>query len=139
RLPDVGAALMASPAVYHSTEGRLIRADLDFQHGRYAQAKSGYLEALRAERAWGALARLAYFHGRMGDAAAADRLYEEAEDDLTAKEMRSYAWIEVQRGFLDFTHGRHDEARSHYSRADAAYPDYWLVAEYIAESLGADG
>jgi tetratricopeptide (TPR) repeat protein len=53
--------------------------------------------------------------------------------------MRAYAWLEVQRGFLDFVHGRHGAARVHYKRADAAYPGYWLVAEYIAEVLGAAG
>jgi tetratricopeptide (TPR) repeat protein len=139
RLADGEAALAAVPSVYDSHEGRLIRADLDFQHGRYADAKTGYLEALKAERSWGALARLAYFHGKMGDAGAADGLYDEAQDQLTAKEMRSYAWLEIQRGFLDFAHGRHEEAQIHYARADAAYPGYWLVAEYTAELLGAKG
>jgi len=53
--------------------------------------------------------------------------------------MRAYAWLEVQRGFLDFVHGRHREAGTHYRRADAAYPGYWLVEEHIAEVLGAEG
>jgi tetratricopeptide (TPR) repeat protein len=75
----------------------------------------------------------------MGDATGADHLYEEAEDQLTAKEMRAYAWLEVQRGFLDFARGRDGEAQSHYRRADAAYPGYWLVEEHIAELLGAEG
>jgi tetratricopeptide (TPR) repeat protein len=139
KLTEVEAALVAVPSVYDSNEGRLIRADLSFQRGKYREAKTGYLDVLRAERSWSALARLAYFHGKMGDVAGADRFYEEAEDQLTAKEMRSYAWLEVQRGFLDFAHGRYDEAQSHYARAEAAYPGYWLVAEYIAELLGAEG
>ena len=90
------------------------------------------------ERSWGALARLAYFSGKMGDPAGADRLYREAQDELTAKEMRSYAWLEVQRGFLDFAHGRYPEARSHYDRADGL-SGYWLVDEYMAELLAAEG
>jgi hypothetical protein len=94
---------------------------------------------LQAERSWGALARLAYFYGKRGDVAGADHLYEEAEDQLTAKEMRSYAWLEVQRGFLAFAHGRYGEARLHYGQADAAYPGYWLVAEHIAELMAAKG
>ena len=75
----------------------------------------------------------------MGGDAAADRLYAEAEDELTAKEMRQYAWIEVQRGFLRFTHGRYAEARGIIERADQAYPDYWLVDDHTAELLGAEG
>jgi tetratricopeptide (TPR) repeat protein len=73
----------------------------------------------------------------MGDPAGADELYEEAQDDLTAKEMRAFAWLEVQRGFLDFARGRYRQARSHYDRADAAYPGYWLVDEHVAELLAA--
>jgi tetratricopeptide (TPR) repeat protein len=139
KLDDVDTALRAVPAVYDSDEGRLIRADLDFQHGRYQAAERGYVDVLQRERSWGALARLAHLWGKMGDAVGADQLYEEAQDQLTAKEMRAYAWLEVQRGFLNFVHGRHDEARVHYQRGDAAYPGYWLVAEHIAEVLGAEG
>ena len=50
KLSDVEAALRAVPSVYDSNEGRLIRADLDFQHGRYREAKRGYLGVLQAER-----------------------------------------------------------------------------------------
>jgi Flp pilus assembly protein TadD len=139
KLADVQSALLAVPSVYDSDEGRLIRADLDFQHGRYQAAQSGYVDVLERERSWGALARLAYLCGKMGDAIGADRLYGEAQDQLTAKEMRAYAWLEVQRGFLDFAHGQHGAARLHYQRADAAYPGYWLVDEHIAELLGAEG
>jgi tetratricopeptide (TPR) repeat protein len=139
RLADVDAALRAVPSVYESDEGRLIRADLDFQHGRYEMAENGYRDVLERDRSWGALARLAHLCGGMGDLTGADRLYEEAEDQLTAKEMRSYAWLEVQRGFLDFARGQHGEARLHYQCAGAAYPGYWLVEEHIAELLGAEG
>jgi len=138
KLADVHTALLAVPSVYDSDEGRLIRADLDFQHGRYQAAERGYVDVLRRERSWDALARLAHLRGKMGDAPGADCLYEEAEDQLTAKEMRAYAWLEVQRGFIDFAHGRREEARLHYRRADAAYPGYWLVADHIAELLGAE-
>jgi tetratricopeptide (TPR) repeat protein len=75
----------------------------------------------------------------MGDPAEADHLYCEAEDELTAKEMRSYAWTEVQRGFLAFTHGNVSEAQARYEHAETAYPGYWLVQEYCAELLGAEG
>jgi tetratricopeptide (TPR) repeat protein len=139
KLADVDAALRAVRSVFDSDEGRLIRADLDFQHGRYQAAESGYLEVLRHERSWGALARLAHLRGKMGDAAGANHLYEEAQDQLTAKEMRAYAWLEVQRGFLDFARGRDEDAQLHYRRADAAYPGYWLVEEHYAELLGAQG
>jgi len=139
KLTEVAAALRAVPSVHDSDEGLLIRADLDFQHGDYLAAENGYAGVLRHERSWGALARLAHLRGKMGQRADADRLYEEAQDQLTAKEMRAYAWLEVQRGFLHFARGRHGEARLRYQRADKAYPGYWLVEEHIAELLGAAG
>ena len=137
KLAEVDAALLAVPSVYDTDEGRLIRADLDFQHGRYQAAEDGYVEVLEREQSWGAVARLAHLRGKMGDATGADRLYEEAEDQLTAKEMRAYAWLEVQRGFLNFARGQDGEAQLHYRRADTAYPGYWLVDEHVAELLGA--
>jgi tetratricopeptide (TPR) repeat protein len=139
RLADVEAALLAIPTVNHVMEVRLLRADLAFQHGRYDAAEVGYIAAIETERTWSALARLAYFRGKMGDSGGADGLYREAEDELTAKEMRSYAWLEVQRGFLTFSRGAYAKARTHYERAEAAYPGYWLVDEYRAELLGAEG
>jgi tetratricopeptide (TPR) repeat protein len=51
--------------------------------------------------------------------------------------MRSYAWVELQRGLLDLNHGRHDQALAHYKRANKAYSGYWLVEDHIAELLGA--
>ncbi len=139
RLADVEAALLAIPTVGNCIEGRLLRADLDFQYGRYREAETGYISAIEAERSWSGLARLAYYRGKMGDLEGADELYREAEDELTAKQMRSYAWLEVQRGFLAFSRGAYPDARSHYNTAEAAYPGYWLVDEYQAELLGAEG
>jgi tetratricopeptide (TPR) repeat protein len=139
RLADVEAALLAIPAAGRCMETHLLHADLEFQHGHYREAETGYVGAIEAERSWDGLARLAYFRSKMGDFEDADRLYREAEDELTAKEMRSYAWLEVQRGFLAFRQGAYSAARSHYDRADRAYPGYWLVDEYKAELLGAEG
>jgi tetratricopeptide (TPR) repeat protein len=138
KLSDVEEALLAIPTAGHCIEACLLRADLDFQYGHYREAEAGYIGAMEAERSWGGLARLAYFRGKVGDPEGADRLYREAEVELTAKEMRSYAWLEVQRGFLAFSRGRYQDARSHYDRAEAAYPGYWLVDEYKAELLGAE-
>lgn len=42
------------------------------------------------------------WNAKMGDRSGADQLYLEAEDEITVKEMRSYAWVELQRGVLDF-------------------------------------
>ena len=50
---------------------------------------------------------------------------------------RSYAWVAVQRGLLEFNRGRYDRAWAHYEQADKAYSGYWLVEAHVAELLGA--
>lgn len=116
-----------------------LRADLALQEGRYDEAKNGYETALRKKRTWDNLARLAYLKSKTGDVAGADKLYVEAEDEITAKEMRSYAWVELQRGLLHFDAGRYAKALEHYERASRAYSGYWLIEEHIAEVLHALG
>jgi len=66
-------------------------------------------------------------------------LYDEAVDELTAKEMRHYSWLELQRGVLDLSRGQYEKARNHYERADRAYTGHWLVQEHMAELAGAEG
>jgi tetratricopeptide (TPR) repeat protein len=139
RLDDARRSLEIVPSLLTSAEGRALLADLDFQSGRYEQAKAGYERVLADVRTWDNLARLAHFEAKLGDPVLADRLYWEAQDELTAKEMRSFAWVELQRGLIDLAHGRHDQAAAHYRRADQAYSGYWLVAEHVAELLAAQG
>jgi tetratricopeptide (TPR) repeat protein len=139
RLEDVRRNLEAVPSLLTSAEGQALKADLDFQEGRYQEARKGYESVVADNRTWDNLARLAYFEAKLGDAVLADRLYWEAGDELTAKEMRSYCWVELQRGLLDLAHGRYNDADAHYRRADQAYSGYWLVTEHMAELLAAQG
>jgi len=139
RLDDVEHDLIASTDLLESPQGRAIKADLDFQQGRYEAAKNAYQTLIDEERTWDALARLAYFNFKMGDFEGADRLYDEAVDELTAKEMRHYSWVELQRGVVDLTQGNYEKARDHYQRAERAYSGHWMVQEHVAELLGAEG
>jgi tetratricopeptide (TPR) repeat protein len=58
---------------------------------------------------------------------------------LTAKEMRHYGWVELQRGVVDLTRGEYEKTREHYRRAERAYSGHWMVDEHRAELLGAEG
>jgi tetratricopeptide (TPR) repeat protein len=122
-----------------SVQAMALRADIDFQEGRYREAKKGYQAATGKQRSWDTLARLAYLEAKMGDPAAADDLYQQALEEISAKEMRAYAWVELQRGLLQLSRGRFEEAMKRYRRAARAYSGYWLVDEHIAELLGAEG
>jgi tetratricopeptide (TPR) repeat protein len=139
KLTDVARILDSVAPARESAEGRTLLADLAFQRGCYADAAARYEKVIETHRSWAGLAGLAYLHLRLGDAARADRLYAEAEDELTAKEMRSFAWVELQRGVLDLAHGRHEEAEAHYARAMRAYSGWWFVDEHRAELMAAQG
>lgn len=139
RLAEVKRDLEASEYLRESLPGRALQADLDFQEGRYDEAVKGYERLIQDERTWDNLARLAHFKTRMGDVNEADRLYEEAVDELTAKEMRHYSWVELQRGLLDLTRGLYREAHEHYERAERAFSGHWQTEEHMAELLAAQG
>ena len=139
RLADVRRDLQMCPLLAGRLEGRVLLADLDFQEGRYEAARLGFERLIEEDRTWDNLARLAHWKSKLGDIAEADQLYEEAEDNLTAKQMRSYAWLKLQRGVLAFTHGRYADAWMHYRRADEAYPSHWHTGEHFAELLAAEG
>ena len=138
RLGDARQALAADPAAAASAQGRAILADIDFQEG-HADAEAGYERLIDADPTWENIARLAHFRHRMGAPEEADRLLAEAEDELTAKEMRAFAWLELQRGLVDLGRGRHEETAEHYRRAEQAYCGHWLTAEHRAELLAAEG
>ncbi len=117
-----------------ATEG-----DLAVQDGRFDQAAALYARAREAHPGWEVLARLANLNTLRGDRDGADRLYERAEADVDAKSMRTFAWLEVQRGRGAFARGRFDEARLRYDRAARAYSGNWQVDAQRAELAAARG
>jgi tetratricopeptide (TPR) repeat protein len=139
RIGQTGRDLDAYPGLRASVEGRVLSADIDFQTGRYDDAARGYESLTQDARTWDNLARLAFFKAKTGNVVEADRLYVEAEDELTAKEMRSYAWLELQRGKLALEYGRFEFAAAHFKRASRAYSGYWLVDQHVADLLRAEG
>ena len=139
RLAEVRRDLETGRDLRNSLLGGALLADLDFQEGRYDAARQGYERAILDNPTWDNLARLGYLKYTLGDFAGAEQCYIDAENELTAKELRHYAWVELQRGVLDLRSGQSDKALAHYRVADLAYSGYWLVDEHIAELLGAQG
>jgi tetratricopeptide (TPR) repeat protein len=116
---------------------QVLMTDIAVQEGNYRAAETSYQNIVEKNRNWDNLSRLAYLRAKFGDFESADRLYLKAEEEISAKEMRSFAWVELQRGYLDLSRGRHQAAWDHYQQADHAYSGYWLVKDYMAEWLGA--
>jgi tetratricopeptide (TPR) repeat protein len=138
RLAEVRRDLQMAPLLSGRFEARVLLADLAFQEGRYEQSRRDFEELIGENPTWDVIARLGHWKGKFGEIDEADRLYEQAEDDLTAKQMLSYAWLELQRGMLDFNRGRYDEAWGHYRRAEASYPGHWQTTEHCAELFAAE-
>jgi tetratricopeptide (TPR) repeat protein len=135
RLDAAVQSVEAYPHLKESAGGRVLMADLALQAGRYAEARARLEAAVGEHTNWETLARLAYYRARTGEPDAADRLYVRAQDLLTAKDMRHYAWLELQRGIVDLDAGRHHAALMHYRHANRAYSGYWLIEEHMAEVL----
>ena len=113
--------------------GEILKADIALQRGRYRIAGEAYAAICRENPSWDSLARLAYFRMHTGAPEQADRLYQQAQDKLSVKQMRHFAWLELQRGLIDFEEKRYQQALDHYLRAEWAYSGYWLIREHIAE------
>ena len=137
RLPEARRDIEHLAIADLSPDIQNLQADLALQEGRYDEARRSCEALLKSGPRWDALARLASLHALVGETARAGSLYAQAGDELTAKQMRAYAWIEVQSGLLALNHGRLAEAEGHYRRADQAYSGHWFVEEHLAEILGA--
>jgi tetratricopeptide (TPR) repeat protein len=132
RLLDVERDLGSAPELAGTASALGLLSDVALQRGQYADARRIADIVVERDRSWDALARAAHLASLFDAPQVADALFDEAQDELTAKEMRSFAWLELQRGALDAKAGRYSEAESHYDRADRAYSGYWLVDEYRA-------
>jgi tetratricopeptide (TPR) repeat protein len=121
------------------TQADALEADMALQQGKYDEARKGYESIIRADPTWDNLARLAYLEFKSGNTTEADKLYLQSQDEISAKEMRSYAWVELQRGIIDYDYGRYLQALAHYRLANRAYSGYWVIEEHIAQVLDTMG
>jgi tetratricopeptide (TPR) repeat protein len=133
-----GAALAhldGAPGLAESPSGLELRGAALEQLGRHAQAEDCFSRALAADPSWQGLAGLAQVRTANGEPDAADALYAQAEDELTAKEMSAFAWVRAARGALAVGAGDHETAWACYRSAAAAFSGYWLVESHIAGLL----
>jgi tetratricopeptide (TPR) repeat protein len=132
RADIAAAALQAVPRLVEQPPGRVLAADLAQFTGDYAAARAGYRWAAREDPRWQTTARLAALAVATGEVEEADDLYTAAEDDITAEQMRAFAWVRVQRAELARALGDPDRAGRFLADADHAYPDWWYVTAYRA-------
>jgi tetratricopeptide (TPR) repeat protein len=138
-LEDVKQDLLMCPSLAQRPAARAIAADIDYQEGRYEQARVQLQALVKENPTWDRLARLAHWKGKMGEMREADRLYREAEDELTAKELLLFSWLELQQGALAVSRGLYSKAHAHYKRASDSFSGHWQTDEHVAGLLAAEG
>ena len=126
------AALDAVPGLAEQPPGRVLAADIAAFTGDYGAAREAYLQAAREDPLWDTTARLAALATATGRFDAADSCYAEAEEEITAKQMRAFAWVRVQRADLARALGDLDHAGTWLADAERAYPGWWYVAAHRA-------
>jgi tetratricopeptide (TPR) repeat protein len=132
-------ALNGAAGLAESPTGLELRGAAFQQAGCLAEAEDCLRRALAADPSWQALAGLAQLRSAAGKPDAADALYAQAEDELTAKQMSAFAWLRAARGTLAAQAGGYDTAWAHYRTAAAAFPGYWFTDSHIAGLLRRQG
>ncbi len=109
--------------------------DVALQQGRIQDAENALRKILPIRATWALWAQHAFLLDKSGQSERADQAYEAAEDLVSSKSMRDFAWLELQRGYLALKHGQAEAAKQHYRQAMRAYSGYWLVLDFWAEWL----
>ena len=130
--PDVARVAVRAPELAGTPQGQLLAADIAQFTGDYAAARTGYQRAAQEDPGWETTARLASLAVATGSWTEADQLYAAAEDEITAKQMRVFAWVRVQRAELARATGDPERAGRLLTDADRAYPGWWHVAAHRA-------
>ena len=131
--PDQARAVLdAVPDLAEQPPGRVLAADIAQFSGDYRAAREGYERAGREDPLWDTTARLAALDVATGRFDEADARYAAAEDEITAKQMRAFAWVRVQRADLARALGDLDHAAAWLADADRACPGWWYVAAHRA-------
>jgi tetratricopeptide (TPR) repeat protein len=131
--PDIAwAAVAALDDVRDQPPVQVLTADVAAFCGEYADARELYTAANRLDPQWDTWARLADLDVATGRFDEAEHCFAAAEDELSVKQMRAFAWVRVQRGDLARALGDHDRAALRYDEAERAYPGWWHVAAHRA-------
>jgi tetratricopeptide (TPR) repeat protein len=133
RVAEAKSLLEKIPPIQWDQNFALLQVDLAEQEGRYTDAANLCQQTRRYGECWDALARLAHLDFLAGNFASAEEHFSTAEALITAKDMRSFAWLEIQEGRMEFQRGNYARARHFYERAEQAYGNYWLTEAALAE------
>ncbi len=119
--------------VRESPEVLAAAAALAHQRGPRDEAETLTRRLVDEHRSWEALSRLAEIRAEAGDREGGLALYRQAAEEVTAKEMRAFAWIAVQAARLSLALGDRSAAVRAWRVANAAYHGYWVIERFGEE------
>ncbi|MHC4836847.1 MAG: tetratricopeptide repeat protein [Planctomycetota bacterium] len=136
RMHDFAAArgLLESALALAPDDGatKLALSDVLRNLGEYAAAAK--MEAGVEPKGHEALARHAIRHFEAGRIDEADLWLRRAHGAYSDVHPITLAWLDLQRGLLRLRTGRYPEAHTFFKAAYDRLPDYYLVAEHLAET-----
>lgn len=117
----------------HAAETELLLADVDLSRGRYDQARETLRRLAETSPDAAVYANLANLEYGLGNAAEADRLFDESARRIPPGNSGWIAWLETQRGIRHLESGEFEKARARYEKALAADAKSYLAREHMAE------
>jgi len=131
--PDLVRVEHSDPHSFEQAAVDALRAERDFQSGRYPEALAGYRTALRLEHAPMRYFALADAENTLGDHVAADLLLDQAESLQSHRDYFSCAFIQFQRGVIFMNRGLFDQAEERFGFAESVMPGWWRVQGRLAD------
>ncbi|HHO50142.1 MAG TPA: hypothetical protein ENK18_04530 [Deltaproteobacteria bacterium] len=110
-----------------------LRGDLALQRGEIDDATALYQRSMALQPTLSARYGLTQLQLWRGEHDATLAGLDEVEAMVVGDAPSVRMWLELQRGIVELSRERYDEALAHYLDAEARLPGHWLVAEHIAE------
>jgi len=137
--PDLVRVEHSDPHSFEQAAVDALRAERDFQSGRYPEALAGYRAALGLEHAPMRYFALADAENALGNHAGADQLLDQAESLQSHRDYFSCAFIQFQRGVIFMNRGLFDQAEERFGFAESVMPGWWRVQGRLADLQVARG
>jgi tetratricopeptide (TPR) repeat protein len=109
-----------------------MRANLNFQRGKYEDAYMGY-QKCESLRVGFCSADLALHLAKTGKQTEAESIFTKIFNTADQNDSRLKSWVKLQLGIIKLEQGDYDAALERLQEANAILPGWWLIEEHIAE------
>ena len=115
-----------------------LQSNILFQRGNYSEALKGYHQCENYQSG-ACLEDLAIYYSKTGGLAEARSIFNLLLLKCKNEDFHHRAWLNLQLGIIELNQKNYDMALINLNAANKIMPDWWLVQEHIAETLGLKG